>query len=183
MLRAVEILAGLYERSHEVPQTPPVASSRPIVLFNETITLDVNATKREDVERALDIAFAYPARGWHTYCTHGTTGKREFLSLFYSANQLVSAELYYPKAQYAPKLEPVDLRFRLSPGEIALGRPIGELQEHFARFSRAAEHLGAFSDMFQARFRGGAAYAMGNSGYCERLAIYVLRNDPPPATS
>ncbi|HEV7180201.1 MAG TPA: hypothetical protein VGN11_10020 [Candidatus Baltobacteraceae bacterium] len=178
MLRAVEILAGIYERTApREDDVPAPASDKPIVLFNETIALDVNATVRADVERHLGTAFSYPARGWHTYCVRGGDGKRQFLSLFYSAGKLASAELYYPKVDRAPKLEPVDLRFRFSPGEVALGEGFAKLSHYFRRLSALAESLGAYAEMFEANFPGGAAYAMGNAGSIERLAIYVLRND------
>ncbi|MDQ2865688.1 MAG: hypothetical protein M3R51_05630 [Candidatus Eremiobacteraeota bacterium] len=175
MQRAVEILAGLYERTKGAPRGLPEAFDKPIALFNESLALDVTKTTRRDVQRQLGIAFQYPAAGWHTYCVRGSRNKREFLSVFYSRDSLVSAELYYPRVDRAPKLEPVDLYFRLSPGEFSLGSPFTGLPEHFGRFSQAGETLGAYREMFEARFPGGVAYAMGNEGVAERLAIYVLR--------
>jgi hypothetical protein len=35
--------------------------------------------------------------------------------------------------------------------------------------------LGPYAEIFEARFPGGAAYAMGNDGIIERLAIYMLQ--------
>ena len=67
MRRAVEILAGLYERN-KAPELPRAPFDRPVVLFNESIALDVNLTTQKEVEKRLGIGFAYPARGWHTYC-------------------------------------------------------------------------------------------------------------------
>lgn len=173
MSRAVEILAALYERNRH--PAPPPPSEKPILLFNESISLDVNATTRDDAEKQLGIAFSYPARGWHTYCVRGDDSKRQFLSLFYSGKQLVSAELYYPKVDRAPKLEPVDLRFRFVPGEIALGQSMNVLPEHFGRISALAEAIGTYGEMLGAEFPGGVAYAMGNAGRIERLALYALR--------
>ena len=174
MARAVEILANIYERQHKTLETPPPPADRPIVLFNEELSLDVTTTTRADTERALGIGFAYPARGWHTYCVRGSGGERQFLSCFYSGERLASAELYLPKSERAPKLASRNLRFRLVPGEIALGANVTSLPEHFGRMASAAEQLGAFANIFEARFPGGAAYAMGNGGVIERLAIYVL---------
>ncbi len=175
MRRAVEILAGIYERNRHPAAPPPC--DKPIVLFNETIALDVNTTTREDVEKKLGIAFSYPARGWHTYCVRGDDAKRQFLSLFYSEKQLVSAELYYPKSDRAPKLEPVDLRFRLVPGELSLGQTMSGLPEHFGQLSALAEAVGTYGEMLSAEFPGGVAHAMGNDGRIERLALYALRSD------
>ena len=180
MLRAVDILAGIYERNRKVEDTPPPPADKPIVLFNESIALDVNSTTRTEVEKRLGIGFSYPAKGWHTYCVRGADRNRQFLSLFYSDGRLASAELYYPKVERAPKLEAVDLQFRFVPGEIALGQTMAALPEHFGRISSLAEALGAYSDMLGARFPGGAAYLMGNDGRVERLAIYILRSDTSP---
>lgn len=174
MQRAVEILAKIYERETEQSEAIPPPADKPLVLFSEAIALHVGETKQDEVERTLGIAFAYPVRGWHTYCCKGRTGEREFLSLFYSGGSLASGELYLPKSDRAPSLAPRDLQFRIVPGEIAVGMPITALPQHFARVSEVAEKLGAFSDIFGARFPGGSAYAMGNGGKIERLAVYVL---------
>jgi len=180
MTRAVEILAQIYERQRKAAEVPPVPFDRVVVMFNETIAFDVTKTTRRDVERALGVAFAYPVRGWHTYCVRGTGGSREFASLFYqrhagAQSSLVSAELYLPKVDRAPKLEPRNLGgFRLVPGEIAIGSPLTSLPENFARIEKPAD-LGPYEDIFEARFPGGSAYAMGNAGSIERLAIYGLR--------
>jgi hypothetical protein len=175
MQRAVEILATIYERNRERRDAPAPPMDKPILLFNETIALEVGATTRESVERELGIAYAYPARGWHTYCCGGRAGTREFLSLFYSEGRLASAELYVPKSERAPALAKRDLHFRFVPGEIALGMPTTALSENFEHVSAVAEKLGAFTEIFGARFPGGSAYAMGNDGTIERLALYVLK--------
>ncbi len=179
MQRAVEILANIYERGQKQNDVPPPPADKPIVLFSETIALDVARTQRPDVERALGSAFAYPARGWHTYCVRGPDGARLFASLFYSESTLIAAELYVPKVDRAPKLAPRDVTFRFVPGEITVGKPITTLPKHFARISALAEKFGAYAEMFGARFPGGSAYAMGNGGTIERLAIYALRASEP----
>lgn len=175
MQRAVEILANIYERNARSGDAPPPPVDKPIVLFSESISLHIGKTTRAEVERELGIAFSYPARGWHTYCVRGLDSARLFVSLFYSKETLAAAELYVPKVDRAPRLEPRDLAFRLVPGEIAVGKPTTSLPEHFGRISALAEQLGAYNEMFEARFPGGCAYAMGNDGTIERLALYVLR--------
>ena len=174
MQRAVEILAQLYEKQRRTASAvPPPPLDRTVTIFNETISFDVTQTKRTDVEKKLGVAFAYPVRGWHTYCVKGLTG-REFVSLFYSAGELVSAELYVPKADRAPALEPRDLRFRLVPGEITIGMQIAALPENYARIPKP-EGLGPYGDIMEARFPGGSVYVMGTEGIIERLAIYKLK--------
>lgn len=175
MTRAVELLAQMYERQARPADVRPPPIDRVVQLFNETIALDVTKTTRSDVERALGIAFAYPVRGWHTYCVRGAEGVREFVSLFYSKNSLAAAELYLPRTDRAPALEPRNLgRVRLIPGEVCIGMQFGALPDGFARI-RKPQGLGPYEDILEAQFPGGAAYAMGNKGTIERLAIYALR--------
>jgi hypothetical protein len=174
MQRAVEILASIYERNLEEHNAPPPPTDKPILLFSETIAFDVNTTKKADVERTLGIAFSYPTRGWHTYGVRGANGERLLLSLFYSEGSLASAELYSPRVDRAPKLTPQPLHVRIVPGEIEIGVPITALPEHYRRMTGLP--TGPFSEMFEARFPGGSAYAMGNDGLIERLAIYALRD-------
>jgi hypothetical protein len=176
MTRAVEILAKIYERQRRIADVPPPPLDRVAQIFNETVACDVTQTTRRDVERALGVAFSYPSRGWHTYCVRGVEGAREFLSLFYSKaggeSVLVSAELYVPKVDRAPALEPRNLgRFRLIPGEIAIGMQIASLPEAFSQLQKP-EGLGPYETIVQATFPGGQAYAMGNKNTIERLAIY-----------
>ena len=175
MQRAVEILANIYERVHKQQDAPPPPSDKPILVFSERIALDVNTTTKAEVERQLGIGFMYPTRGWHSYGVWGADNTRLLLSIFYSKNQLASAELYVPKVDRAPKLEPQDARFRLVPGEIQIGMPFTSLPEHFGPMAGMPTKLGAYAEMFEARFPGGAAYAMGNDGTIERLAIYTLK--------
>lgn len=177
MVRAVEILAEMYERRQR-NDAPPPPIDRVVTLFSETIALDVTATTKVAVERALGIAFAYPVRGWHTYCARGADGARQFVSLFYSRGTLVSVECYLPKLDRAPKLEPRDLRFRFVPGELALGMQIGALAVNYAPIP-VPHGFGSYAQMYEARFPGGSAYAMGNGGVIERLALYALRTETP----
>jgi len=179
MARAVEILAGLYDRQRRIADVPPPPLDKPVTLFNETIALDVSVTTRPEVEKALGIAFMYPATGWHTYCVRGNEG-RLFLSLFYSKLELISAELYAPRLARAPALAPRDLAFRFVPSEIIVGMQIASLPDGYRRIP-TPEGLGIYADICEARFRGGAAYAMGNQGVIERLALYAFRENAPPA--
>lgn len=181
MNRAVEILYQLYERQRRAPpEAPPPPIDRVVVLFNETVPFDVTKTTRADVERALGVAFAYPVRGWHTYCVKGGELGREFVSLFYAKNAkgenaLVSAELYLPKVDRAPALEPRDLmRVRLVPGETCIGMQVATLSANFSRIPKP-QGLGPYDDIFEARFPGGSVYAMGTKGIIERLALYALQ--------
>ncbi len=174
MLRAVEILASIVERSRQSP-VPPPPCDKPVVLFSEAFALGVNTTMRADVERCLGIGFSYPARGWHTYGVRGANSPRLLLSLFYSKNRLAAAELYLPRVARAPRLQPQDAHFRFVPGEIEVGMPVTSLPEHYGRMEGMPIELGAYTDMFEARYPGGAAYAMGNAGSIERLAIYTFK--------
>ncbi len=175
MQRAVEILANIYERQHKIDNAPPPPSDKPILMFSEKLALDVNTTMRADVEKQLGVGFSYPARGWHTYGVRGRDGARLLLSLFYSEKQLASAELYLPKVDRAPKLEPQDAHYRFVPGEIEVGMQYTALPEHFGKMAGMPTRIGPYADMFEARFPGGAAYAMGNDGIIERLALYTLK--------
>ncbi|HTX60370.1 MAG TPA: hypothetical protein VMH02_11950 [Verrucomicrobiae bacterium] len=180
MARAVEILAGIYERQRRIAEAPPPPLDKVVTIFNETIALDVTKTTRKGVEQALGIAFAYPVGGWHTYCVRSAeNAAREFVSLFYSHGELVSAELYWPKVERAPALEPRPLRFRFVPGEITLGMQLAALPEGFTRIPVPPE-LGSYADIFEARYPGGVSYAMGNKGVIERLALYALRERASP---
>jgi hypothetical protein len=176
MQRAVEILATIYERAQKQQDTPPPPSDKPIFLFSERVALDVNTSTQADVERQLGIGFMYPTRGWHSYGVRGTNNARLLLSIFYSKDLLASAELYLPKVDRAPKLEPQDVHFRLVPGEIEVGMLVTSLPEHFGRMAGMPTDFGAYAEIFEARYPGGAAYAMGNDGIIERLAIYTLQS-------
>lgn len=180
MRRAVEILAEMYERKTR-GAAPPPPLDKTVVLFSETLALDVTATTRERVERALGVAFAYPVRGWHTYCFRTASGARAFVSLFYSQSTLVAAECYLPTLERAPSLEPRDLRFRFVPGELELGMHLARLSAHYARIP-TPPGFSTYGDIFEARFAGGSAYVMGSRGIIERLALYALRPGDKNAT-
>jgi hypothetical protein len=180
MMRAVEILANIYERQQKAEDVPPPPSDKPISLFSETVAFSVGETTRKGVESALGIAFSYPTRGWHTYCVKGSRGERLFLSAFYADGTLAAAELYVPKVQRAPNLAPRDIHFRFVPSELTPGMPYTSLPEYFGRITALPSGVGAYEAMYEARFPGGAAYAMGNEGLIERLAIYILESDPLP---
>ena len=178
MLRAVEVLAKLAQRQQREDDAPGPPLDKPVVLFNETIALAVGHTTRAQVEGALGIAFAYPSGGWHTYCVLGPESTREFLTLFYSSGTLAAAELYLPTSDRAPKLAPRNLgRFRFVPAEITLGMQIANLPQPYRRVASLSQR-GAYAEILEARFPGGAAYAMGNAGIIERLALYVLQDKP-----
>ena len=180
MQRAVEILANIYEQQRKADDAPPPPSDKPIGLFSEIIAFNVGVTTRADVEKQLGIAFAYPARGWHTYCVRGARNERLFLSAFYSEQRLAAAELYLPKVERAPNLAPRDIHFRFVPSELTVGMQYAALPEFFGRIASLPSGVGAYVDMFEARFPGGAAYAMGNEGIIERLAIYVADSETLP---
>ncbi len=168
MTRAVEILATIYEKRAPLEVHLAPLSDRPIVLFDESISLSVGITTCADVEKTLGIAFSYPSRGWHTYAVGGSS--RHFLSLFYKDAVLAAAELYVPRSARAPALAARPLRFRLVPGEVALGMLTTSLPPDFGRVPSAPQ--GSFDETFEVRFPGGVAYAMGCKGTLERLAIF-----------
>jgi hypothetical protein len=170
--RAIEILTQIYARRGESVGMP--LSEDPILLFSETISIGTNVTTRADVERKLGIGFSYPVRGWHSYGVRGPNNSRLLLSLFYAKKRLAAAELYVPKVDRAPRLLPLHAHFRLAPSEVEVGAPVASLPEYFRRMDGMPTELGAFDDMFEARFPGGAAYAMGNGGTIERLALYAF---------
>lgn len=173
MLRAVEILAKIHERARNVPQAPPPPLDRPVLLFNETLTVQVGKTTRKDVENALGVAFSYPVRGYHTYCIAGPDRERRFLSLFYRDDVLVAAEFYRPTTDRAPQLEPRLLgRFRFVPGEIEIGMNVNAVPSSFVRTQSGPAQV-VFDDVFEARFEGGVAYVMGRKGSVDRLALYA----------
>lgn len=181
MLRAVEILAKIYERGQTQDAAPVPASEVPIVAFTETLSLSVGVTKRDDVERAFGIAFAYPSAGWHTYAVRSSSGARTFLSLFFSKGVLAAVELYAPKSDRAPNLTSRDMHVRLVPGELEVGIGMTSLTPVFAQMTMPQAGRANFDAIFEARFPGGVAYAMGNAGVIERLALYVLSSSDAQA--
>jgi hypothetical protein len=172
MQRAVEILAQVYETNRARRNVPPAPLDRPVVLANERLVFAVGTTTRAEVERAFGVAFAYPMRGWHTYAAR-EEGRRYFLSLFYSEQNLVALEYYLPKADRAPALAARDYGpFRLSPGDVALGAATSALDERYVNAVGGPAPV-IYAEAYEARFPGGVAYVMGNDGRVERLGLYA----------
>lgn len=172
MMRAVEILANIHERQYTQANVPPPPLDRPVVLFNETCAIAIGASE-EGVRAKLGWGYAYPARGWHTYAIAGDSGERLLLSLFYKNHALIAAELYIPKTDRTPNLEPRRLgAFRFTPGEIRVGMPVTSIPASFVSAVGGPGPV-VYDAAFEARFPGGVAYAMGKSGVVERLALYT----------
>jgi hypothetical protein len=172
MLRAVEILAGFAERRRDTPLTPPPPIDRPVILFNETRSLELGATTRRDVQRSFGRGAAYPAAGWWTYVLR-FGGSRRLLSVIFHLDVLSGVELYLPKVKSVPDLAANFWGdFRLVPGEVAIGAPLATLD---ARFTPAVGGPGRvmYEQAFEIRFPGGLGYVMGNAGAAERLVLYA----------
>ena len=173
MLRAVEVMAQFIER-HAKPAVPRPPLERPVLLFNENLTLQVGSTTREQVEYVLGSGFAYPARGWQTYGLQHESGLA-LLSVFYKNDVLIGAECYTPRTKSAPRLAPRSLgAFRFIPGEVGLGSAFTVLSEDYAP-ATGGPGTQVFSTAYEARFPGGIAYVMGNKGRVERLVLYADR--------
>lgn len=178
MLRAVEILAQMHDRARRRPNVPPPALDRAVVLQSERFTIEVGKTERAQMEKALGIAFSYPARGWHTYAVREGS-RRCLLSLFYRDGLAVAAELYVPRSERAPDLEPRDFGgFRLEPGSVAIGLQASAVPPTFAEAVGGPAPV-VYDRAFEARFPGGVAYAMARHGTIERLTLYA--DLPKPA--
>lgn len=175
MHRAVEILAGIYERNaarRAAPPQPPPPLDVPVVLACGELVLALGTTTRADVERAFGVGFAYPMRGWHSYAAR-ENGKRNFLSLFYSGVTLVAVEYYVPKADRAPGLAARDYGvLHLTPGDVALGAATATLDARYTPASGGPAPI-VYAEAYEARFPGGVAYVMGNAGRIERLGLYA----------
>lgn len=172
MQRAVEILAGIYERNRTARNVPPAPIDRPAVIASDQITLAVGTTTRADVERAWGTAFAYPMRGWHTYAAR-ENGARYFLSLFYAGAVLVAAEYYVPKTDGAPTLAARDYGLlRLTPGDVALGASTATLDARYVAAVGGPAPV-VYAEAYEVRFPGGVAYVMGNGGRVERIGLYA----------
>ncbi|MBV8246601.1 MAG: hypothetical protein JOZ38_11810 [Candidatus Eremiobacteraeota bacterium] len=172
MMRAVELLAQIYERARTQPNVPPPPLDRPVQLFNESFSFQLGKSHQDDVQRALGIGFPYPTKGWHTYAVAGERNERYLLSVFYRRREVIAVELYVPTTDRAPALEPRRLgAFRFVPGEIRLGMPSTAIPETFVT---AVGGPGAvvYEHAYEARFDGGVAYAFSNAGTVERLALY-----------
>jgi hypothetical protein len=172
LLRAVEILAGLAERKRDTPLTPPPPIDRPVILFNETRSLQLGKTTRREVQRSFGPGAAYPSAGWWTYALR-FGGSRRLLSIIFHADILSGVELYVPKAKSVPELTPNFWGdFRLVPGEVAIGAPLAALDP---RFTPAVGGPGRvmYEQAYEIRFPGGLGYVMGNNGLAERLVLYA----------
>lgn len=172
MQRAVEILAGIYERNRTARNVPPAPIDRPVVLASDQLTLAVGTTTRADVERAWGTAFAYPMRGWHTYAAR-ENGARHFLSLFYAGGVLAAAEYYVPKTDRAPTLAARDYGLlRLTPGDVALGAATATLDARYVTAVGGPAPV-VYAEAYEVRYPGGVAYVMGNGGRVERIGLYA----------
>lgn len=170
--RAVEILAGIYERNRAQRNVPPAPIDRPVVLASDQLALAVGTTTRAGVERAWGVAFAYPMRGWHTYAAR-ENGERRFLSLFYAAESLVAVEYYVPKIDRAPTLAARDYGLlRLTPGDVALGDATATLDQRYVTAVGGPAPV-VYAEAYEVRFPGGVAYVMGNGGRVERIGLYA----------
>jgi hypothetical protein len=175
MLRAVEVLAQMHELARRRENIPPAPIDRPVVLHSTRIAFELGKTTRPQVERELGIAFSYPARGWHTYATKESS-RTCLLSAFYKEGTLVAAELYVPRSERAPALAPRDLGgFRLEPGGVAIGMHVDAITETFTPAVGGPGPV-VYDRAFEARFRGGVAYAMGRKSIIERLALYAAHS-------
>ncbi len=173
MLRAVEILAGIFERSRNQEVRLPQPTDKPIILFNENIPLAVGTTTQSDIEKALGSGYDFPAKGYSTYAFAGPKRDRRFLSVFYRAGILISAEFYLPKTTNPPNLAPRVLGdYRLVPGEIVLTSPTTTLDERFGSIGAGGPAV-TYDATYIARYPGGVAYACANRGIIERLALYL----------
>ncbi|MDP9018866.1 MAG: hypothetical protein M3N19_11175 [Candidatus Eremiobacteraeota bacterium] len=173
MLRAVEILANIHDRMYTKPNVPPPPLDKPVILFNETCAFAIGKTRQDDVQAQLGWAFSYPTRGWHTYAVAGEDMSRQLLSIFYKDHALIAVELYVPKTDRTPNLEPRRLgAFRFVPGEIAIGMPLTSIPSSFVAAVGGPGPV-VYDASFEARFEGGVAYAMCKNGVVERLALYA----------
>lgn len=172
MLRAVEILAQMHDRARRNPNVPPPSLDRPILMQSERLTIELRKSTRGHIEKELGVAFSYPARGWHTYATK-ENGTRCLLSLFYREGSLVAAELYVPRSERAPTLEPRDFGgFRLEPGGVSIGTNASSMPQTFTEAVGGPARV-VYDRAFEARFPGGVSYAMARRGTIERLTLYA----------
>lgn len=173
MVRAVEILANLHDRMYKKSNVPPPPLDKPVILFNETCPFQIGTTTKDGVQTLLGWAFSYPARGWHTYAIAGENAQPYLLSAFYKDQALIAVEAYVPKTDRAPQLEPRRLGvFRFVPGEIRIGMPTTAIPQSFVPAVGGPGPV-VYGAAFEARFKGGVAYAMANNGIVERLALYA----------
>jgi hypothetical protein len=175
MLRAVEILASIATRQRAKPIVPPPPIDRPVILFNESIALEIGKSTRRAVERTIGTGFPYPSKGWNTYASR-FGGTRRLLSLIYRTDILTGVEYYLPKGDGVPALAPRDWGdFRLIPGEVALGMSLASLDERYTEAVGGPGQL-VYAQAYEIRFPGGLGYVMGNDGKAERLVLYIDRD-------
>lgn len=144
-----------------------------IVLASRTLLFSPGTTTRSAVERELGVAFSYPARGWHTYALAEAPGTA-LLSAFYRDRTMIAVELYLPRSDRAPDLEPRDLGgCVLQPGGVTLGMDAGAVGAPFTELARGELAAIVYDRHFEAAFDGGVAHAMSIGGRIERLTIYA----------
>jgi hypothetical protein len=176
MLRAVEVMARFIEQQIGKPPVPPAPIDRPVILFNENLSFELDKTTRTEVEQTFGTGFPYPAQGFFSYGLRHD-GKPALISAFYDKEErLIGVEHYYVTSKTAPKLSPRAIgTFRLIPGEIALGMPVTNLSEEFVP-AVGGPAPAIYAHRYEVRFPGGVAYAMGNATRIERLVLYADRS-------
>jgi hypothetical protein len=176
MIRAVEIMAKFIEEQIGKPPVPPAPIDRPVVLFNENLSFELEKTTRSEVERTFGSGFPYPAKGFHSYGMRHD-GKPAFISAFFDRDDvLIGVEHYYITAKNAPNLAPRNVgTFRLIPGEISLGIAVTKLSDEFVK-AIGGPSPAIYAQRYEVRFPGGVAYVMGNSMRVERLVLYADRS-------
>jgi hypothetical protein len=173
MLRAVEVMARFIERQIAKPPVPPAPIDRPVILFNENLSFELDKTTRSEVERTFGSGYPYPAKGFHTYGLQHD-GKPAFISAFYDGNDvLIGVEHYYVTSRSAPSLAPRPLgAFRLVPGQITLGTEMARLSGEYVR-AVGGPSPAIYPHRYEVRFPGGVAYVMGKNPRAERLVLYA----------
>ena len=183
MVRAVEIMAQFIEQQIGKPPVPPAPIDRPVVLFNENLTFELDKTTRSEVERSFGSGFPFPAKGFHSYGLRHDN-KPALISAFYDRDDLlIGVEHYYVTFKNAPSLAPRPLgTFRLIPGEIALGMATTKLSEEFVP-AIGGPSPAIYANRSEVRFPSGVAYVMGNKMRVERLVLYADHSKPKPEPS
>jgi hypothetical protein len=172
MARAVEILAQIAEKQLKAAHGPPPLDV-PIVLFNEHIMFVLGKTQRSAVVAELGPGYGFPAKGWETYALHeGTT--RCLLSALYHDDVLVGVDYYVAPANRVPELRVRNFgEFRLVPGQVMIGGDVLRLDDRFVPVAEGPDDR-PYSDAFEVRFPGGAAYVQGTGGTVQRLVLFAV---------
>ena len=178
MLRAVELMAKFIEEQIGKPPVPPAPIDKPVILFNENLSFELEKTTRSEVDRSFGSGFPYPAKGFHSYGLRHD-GKPALISAFFDRDEvLIGVEHYYVTSKSAPSLAPRPLgTFRLIPGEISLGMPTTKLSDEFVP-AISGPSPAIYAQRYEVRFPGGVAYVMGNKMRVERLVLYADRSKP-----